>query len=180
MPKLKFKSWHAGVLAVAAAGILASCVVVEDGPGPRPPRPGPGPGGPVMCTQQYDPVCGERRGDRQTFGNACMADAEGYRVVSSGECRRGGGGPGGPGGWDRPGRPGPGGGSGWDRPGRPGGGPGGGSGWDRPGRPGPDRQQFCTREYAPVCAVQGNRQRTFGNACEAESEGWRIRRNGEC
>ncbi|MCO6391459.1 peptidase [Aliihoeflea aestuarii] len=156
MPKLQFKGWHAGVLAVAAAGILASCVVVEDGPGPRPLPPRPGPGGPVMCTQQFDPVCAERRGDRQTFGNACMAEAEGYRIVSSGECRRGGGG--------------------WDRPGRPGGGPGS----DRPGRPGPDRPQFCTREYAPVCAVQGNRQQTFGNACEAESAGWRIRRNGEC
>jgi len=115
-----------------------------------------------MCTQQYDPVCGERRGDRQTFGNACMADAEGYRIIASGECRRGGGGGSG-GGWDRPGRPGGPGGPGW----------GGG-----PGRP--DRPQFCTREYAPVCAVQGNRQQTFGNSCEAEAAGWRIRRNGEC
>lgn len=158
MPQFQFKSWHAGVLAVAAAGILASCVVVDDGPGPRPPRPGPGPGGPVMCTQQYDPVCGERRGNRQTFGNSCMADAEGYRIVHRGECRRGGG-AGGPGG-------------GWDRPGRP----GGGSGWDRPGRP----PQACTREYRPVCAVQGNRQQTFGNACEAEAAGWRIRRTGQC
>ena len=42
-----------------------------------------------MCTQQYDPVCAERRGDRQTFGNACMARAEGYRIVSRGECRPG-------------------------------------------------------------------------------------------
>lgn len=165
MPKFQFKSWHAGALAVAAAGILASCVVVEDGP-PRP-GPGPGPGGPVMCTQQYDPVCGERRGDRQTFGNACMARADGYRVISSGECRRGGSDrP--DGGWDRPGRPG---GPGWDRPGRP-----GGPGSDRPGRP----SQACTREYRPVCAVQGNRQQTFGNSCEAEAAGWRIRRNGQC
>lgn len=159
MKRMKFKSWHAGVLAVAAAGILASCVVVDDGPGQRPPRPGPGPGGPVMCTQQYDPVCGERRGEQQTFGNSCVAGAEGYRVVHRGECRRSGSGnPGGPGG-------------GWDRPGRP-----GAPGWDRPG----SQPQACTREYRPVCAVQGNRQQTFGNACEAESAGWRIRRSGQC
>ncbi|MFN3765924.1 MAG: Kazal-type serine protease inhibitor family protein [Aliihoeflea sp.] len=158
--KFDFSGVKTGLLAVAGAGLLASCVVVEEGPRPLPPRPGPEP----ICTQQYDPVCGERGGDRQTFPNSCVARAEGYRIAYGGECRRGGGSN-----WDRPGRPG---GPGWDRPGRP--------GSDRPGRPGPDRPQFCTREYAPVCAVQGNRQQTFGNACEAEAAGWRIRRGGEC
>lgn len=74
----------AGGLAVTAF-MLAGCVVVEDGPGHRPPPPRPGPS---ACTYEYAPVCGERRGDRQTFPNACTARADGYRVVHGGECRR--------------------------------------------------------------------------------------------
>ncbi|WP_159588726.1 Kazal-type serine protease inhibitor domain-containing protein [Chelativorans xinjiangense] len=46
--------------------------------------------------------------------------------------------------------------------------------------PRPDRPQFCTREYAPVCARRGNRLRTFGNACEAEAADYRILGRGEC
>ncbi|MDQ2632338.1 MAG: hypothetical protein M3Y78_01225 [Pseudomonadota bacterium] len=35
----------------------------------------------------YRPVCGQR-GDRQrTFANACMARADGFRVVAQGQCR---------------------------------------------------------------------------------------------
>jgi hypothetical protein len=103
MPSFSFAK-IAGGLAVTAF-MLAGCVVVEDGPGHRPPPPRPG--GPSACTMEHMPVCGERRGDRQTFGNACMARADGYRVVHGGECRRGpGAGPG-----HRPG-PGP------DRPSR--------------------------------------------------------------
>ena len=71
-------------LAVAGT-VLAACVVVEESPGMRPPPP---PGRGEICTREYAPVCGERRGDRQTFGNACVARAEGFRVVSRGECRR--------------------------------------------------------------------------------------------
>jgi len=82
-----------GVLKKAAAGLLgllmlASCTVVVD-EGPDRPRPGPGPR-PEFCTREYDPVCGERRSDRQTFANACEADRAGYRIVRRGECRRGG------------------------------------------------------------------------------------------
>lgn len=36
----------------------------------------------------YAPVCGQRRGERQTFGNDCVARSEGFRVVHEGECRR--------------------------------------------------------------------------------------------
>lgn len=74
------------------------------GPGPGPIGPGPGPGRPQMCPQIYAPVCGSRGGDRETFSNACMAEAAGYRVRHDGACRMGPGpgpgpigpGPGGP------------------------------------------------------------------------------------
>ncbi|WP_432287430.1 Kazal-type serine protease inhibitor domain-containing protein [Aminobacter sp. BA135] len=117
--------------------MLASCVVVEDGPGPgpRPPRPDPGP---QFCTREYDPVCARRGGDRQTFANSCMAEAAGYRIIRGGECRGGGD-------------------DGW------GGGGGGGRG-----------DQFCTREYRPVCGRRGDTLRTFPNACEADSSGYRV------
>lgn len=67
-----------------AGTLLAACVVVEESPGVRPPPP------PVrgeICTREYAPVCGEFRGRFQTFGNACVARAEGYNIVSRGECR---------------------------------------------------------------------------------------------
>lgn len=127
--------------------MLASCVVVEEGPGPgpRPPRPEPGP---QFCTREYDPVCARRGNDRQTFGNSCMADAAGYRVIRRGECRSDGGWNGGGGGWN-----------------------GGGGGGE---------QQFCTREYRPVCGQRGGSLRTFPNACEADSAGFRVVDNGPC
>lgn len=68
-----------------AAVILSSCtVVVDEGPRPLPPRPGP-----MICTQEYDPVCARDGGDRRTFGNACEARAAGYRITRRGECRGG-------------------------------------------------------------------------------------------
>lgn len=72
-----------------AGTVLAACVVVDEGPG-RPgmrPPPGPPPSQSSMCTREYVPVCGQSRGDRQTFGNACVARSEGFRVVHPGECR---------------------------------------------------------------------------------------------
>lgn len=74
-----------GVTALAAsctAGAVvyeAHTVPVRPGPPPRPDR---------FCTRDYQPVCGERRDDRRTFGNACEADAAGYRIAYGGECRR--------------------------------------------------------------------------------------------
>lgn len=35
------------------------------------------------CTKQYDPVCGC---NNKTYGNACMAEAAGIRIVAQGEC----------------------------------------------------------------------------------------------
>lgn len=168
-----------GALALLAAFVLASCTVVVE----EPDRPGP-----VACTFEYAPVCARRGDDRQTFGNACLARAEGYRVTSQGECHRGGGGGGGGDICTREYAPVCG-----ERGGqrqtfgnscvarsegfrvvyqgecRRGGGGGGGGG-----------QQFCTREYAPVCARRGNQVRTFGNSCEAEAAEFRIIRAGEC
>ena len=85
LPKMSLRR---GAGLVAALIALSSCtVVVEESRPPRPDRPGP------MCTREYDPVCAERFGDRQTFSNACLAETAGYRVVRYGECRRGPSGP---------------------------------------------------------------------------------------
>ena len=50
----------------------------------------------------------------------------------------------------------------------------------RPLPPRPDRPQICTREYAPVCARAGSRQRTFSNACMARAAGFRVQHPGQC
>jgi hypothetical protein len=47
-------------------------------------------------------------------------------------------------------------------------------------RPIPPRPQACTFEHAPVCARRGNQQRTFGNACLAQSSGFRVVHRGQC
>jgi hypothetical protein len=87
--QMRFISLAKLAAAVAVlATVLAACVVVEEGPGPGPgPIPGPGPR-PDFCTREYAPVCAVRGGDRQTFGNECVAQSEGYRVIADGECRR--------------------------------------------------------------------------------------------
>lgn len=153
----RFARWSA---LAAAAMLLSSCVVVEEGPRPGPgPRP-PFPDEPRMCTREYAPVCARRGDDRRTFGNSCEARAAGYRILRDGECRRGGGGGGG--GWG----PGPGG--------------GGGGGWGPGPGPRPDEPRVCTREYRPVCARRGGQVQTFGNACTAEADGFRVISEGEC
>lgn len=173
-----------GALLFAAFALLSCTVSVDE---PMPPRPDPQPG---FCTREYDPVCAERRGDRQTFSNSCMAEQAGYRIVRGGECRGGGGGA------QRPefctreyapvcGR------RGDDirtfsnecearvadyrviaggecrGPGLGGGGNGG-------------NNQFCTRQYDPVCARRGGDVRTFGNECEAGAAGFRVISGGPC
>ncbi|RCS25898.1 protease inhibitor [Phyllobacterium salinisoli] len=139
-------------LGALAALLLAGCVAVEDGGGSAP---GMQPGGQQMCPMIYAPVCGERGRTRQTFGNACQAGAEGFRVVGRGEC---GGRPNG-GSWNGGGGPGP----------------------VRPPRPGrPERPEFCTKEYAPVCGRRGRSIQTFPNSCEAERGGYRVIDRGPC
>lgn len=45
----------------------------------------------VVCTMQYEPVCGVLDGKERTFGNSCSASAEGATVLYKGECGTGGG-----------------------------------------------------------------------------------------
>lgn len=40
----------------------------------------------VFCTREYDPVCAIGRRGEKTFGNACEAQAAGYRIVHGGRC----------------------------------------------------------------------------------------------
>ena len=121
------------LLSSLALLLVASCTVIEEGPRPRPPWQDR----PTACTFEHAPVCGERRGDRETFSNACLARSQGFRVLHPGECRRGG---------------------------------------NRP----PPQAQFCTREYAPVCARRGSSFRTFSNRCEADRADFRVVRRGPC
>lgn len=171
---------------LALAGILAGCVV-ED-PRPTPPQAGK----PAACTFEYAPVCGERRGQYKTYGNACMARAEGARIRHPGECRSQGVSP-------RPPS------QACTREYRPvcavrrGGerrtfpnacvaeaqrarivheGECRGAGLPRPPQQPP--AQACTREYDPVCAIGRGGRRTFGNACEAEAARYRIIHGGTC
>lgn len=39
----------------------------------------------VVCTAQYDPVCGC---NMKTYGNACNASAASIRVLYNGECKK--------------------------------------------------------------------------------------------
>lgn len=41
---------------------------------------------PVMCTMQYDPVCGTEKGVYKTFGNGCVLGTEGATYQHEGEC----------------------------------------------------------------------------------------------
>ncbi|WP_366931283.1 Kazal-type serine protease inhibitor domain-containing protein [Nitratireductor sp.] len=36
---------------------------------------------------EYNPVCARRGGEQRTFGNACSARAQGFRIVRPGTCR---------------------------------------------------------------------------------------------
>ena len=38
------------------------------------------------CTMEYNPVCGRRGDDLKEFGNACSAEAAGFRVFKPGQC----------------------------------------------------------------------------------------------
>lgn len=46
----------------------------------------PEPRRPIVCTQQYDPVCGRIGNVTRTFSNACVARAAGAEIVAKGPC----------------------------------------------------------------------------------------------
>jgi len=177
------------VVAMGILCVLAACTVVVDGTRPpqtvvRPPA----------CTMEHAPVCATRNNRRQTFSNACLAAADGFRVISTGSCR--------PAASVRPPAP--------PRPVactmehapvcatrnnrqrtfsnaclaraenfrvisngacRP-------AASVRP--PAPPRPVACTMEHAPVCATRNNRRRTFSNACLARAEQFRVVHRGTC
>jgi hypothetical protein len=72
---------------LALIPLLSACTVDVD-PGYSRPSPRPWPPQQQMCTMEYAPVCGERGGRLQTFGNACQARNSGFMIVGRGECRR--------------------------------------------------------------------------------------------
>ncbi|WP_343036169.1 Kazal-type serine protease inhibitor domain-containing protein [Chelativorans alearense] len=179
-----------GLPILALAGMVAGCVM-EEGPRPAPPQADR----PAACTFEYAPVCGERRGRRETYGNACMARAEGAQIVHGGECRSEGAGPLPPSGptqaCTREYQPVCAVKRGEERQSFPNAcvaeaerariiheGECRGAGLPRPPQPPPT--QACTREYSPVCAIGRGERRTFGNACEAEVAWYRIIHEGEC
>lgn len=60
------------------------------------PAPQPNPGNGMVCPQHYAPVCAQKAVQcvrapcpavKQTFGNSCMASAQGYSVLYNGTCR---------------------------------------------------------------------------------------------
>jgi Kazal-type serine protease inhibitor-like protein len=172
------------IAAVTLAGlVLAACEPTGPGYG-GPDYGGPGYGGPGYgnpggraCARIYDPVCATRGPQSQTFPNSCEAISAGWQPRHGGQCR----GSGGPGydGSDWGGRPwvGPGGQQDGGHQGRPWVGPGGqqdgGRHGRRPGTPRPERPQFCTSIYQPVCGSDGGRARTFENECLMRQAGAR-------
>lgn len=177
-------SFSIGFLTVVLG--LAGCTietveVVDDRPISRP--------GDQFCPRITDPVCATRRGDRDTFSNACEARAEGYQILYGGACRA-----------PRP------------RPVRacplvvdPVCGENNGrlqtfanacearrTGFDiiadgecRGGRA-PRRtrdlrtSEVCSDNVRPVCAMRGAQERTFVNGCYARRSGWQVVDQGRC
>ena len=66
---------------------LAGCTTqsaLDPTPGATPP---PAPRVDLSCPAVYEPVCGDRNGQRRTLSNACNAALEGYQLIDKGECQ---------------------------------------------------------------------------------------------
>ena len=74
---------HAASLAVTLLALAACTVPMDQG---RPVLPSQHAG---ACTREFAPVCGQRRNDRQSFANSCLAREAGFRVIHRGQCGSG-------------------------------------------------------------------------------------------
>jgi hypothetical protein len=59
--------------------------VIQNGQCRSAPRPDPGPG-PVVCPQNYAPVCARQGSVIRTFSNECIADGSGFQIIGDGPC----------------------------------------------------------------------------------------------
>src|SRR5579863_4431894 len=67
-------------------GLLAFSAAHADSPPPPPTLK-------MVCTEQYQPVCGTKDGKRITYSNHCFADIDQATEISDGACGPGDGGP---------------------------------------------------------------------------------------
>ena len=135
-----------------------------------------------LCPADYDPVCGERNGKRNSFQNFCVAKSYGYRVLYGGKCRIA------------------------PVPQEPQACPriydpvcaerrgvrqtfsndciaetrGYRVVYEGQCRVAPEPPQVCPRNYAPVCAERNGKRDTFSNDCVAETGGYRVVYEGQC
>lgn len=169
-----------GALALVFGALLSACQVDVQEPRPVPPDGG------GYCTREYAPVCARRGSRYETFSNSCMAEDQGYRVISAGECGQGGYPP------DEPSCP-----KNYDPVCASRGNSqrtfsnscsaeesgfrvdySGACVADGGGNGGP--QMACNSQYAPVCGRRGSQVQTFDNKCEAGNAGFRVIADGPC
>jgi hypothetical protein len=65
------------LIVLAALIVSAAARAADDPTQPRRPE---------VCSEQYSPVCAEKDGARQTYSNACFAQAAQAALVSEGQC----------------------------------------------------------------------------------------------
>ncbi len=65
------------LIALAALIVPVAARAADDPTQPRRPE---------VCSEQYNPVCAEKGGTRQTYSNACFAKLAQAALVSDGQC----------------------------------------------------------------------------------------------
>jgi len=69
------------LLAAVTAGLVGISAGMADAPPPpRPPEPK------TFCSEQYQPVCGTKDGNRVTYSNRCFATVAGAADIADGPC----------------------------------------------------------------------------------------------